>query len=161
MTTAIQCCVTMVCLLITVSGHCIFCHAAAKLSPKVKSSASRRVFVTFASSLINAWVLCMLQVCHYMFEKFRQRNAVTFCHCALGASFFYQPGGVSYQAQEVRAYGLLLKDLASRVRRDVCVEEPDQQSYEALHHIVLLCTDSSITATLRPSFSQLHAKLNI
>ena len=31
-----------------------------------------------------------------------------------GASFFYQPGSVPYEAQEVRAYGLFMADVVAR-----------------------------------------------
>lgn len=32
-----------------------------------------------------------------------------------GASFFYQPGGAPFEAQEVRAFGLMLADMAARI----------------------------------------------
>lgn len=83
----------------------------------------------------------------------------TFCHCALGASFFYQPGSVSYEAHEVRAFGLLLEDLVTRMRREVANDSPDHDSHGVLQHVVLLCTDNQVTAAQRPSFSQVYAHL--
>lgn len=77
----------------------------------------------------------------------------------LGASFFYLPGSVPYEAHEVRAFGLLLEDLVSRTRTDVATFPPDQDSYGVLQDVVLLCIDNNITAAQRPSFGQLYAQL--
>ena len=76
-----------------------------------------------------------------------------------GASFFYQPGGLSYEAQEVRAYGLLLKDLVSRIRVSSATNQTDQDNHKTLQETVLLCTDSTSATSQRPGFSQLHNKL--
>ena len=35
--------------------------------------------------------------------------------CRAGASFFYKPGTLPYEAQEVRAFGLFLSDLIARI----------------------------------------------
>ena len=83
----------------------------------------------------------------------------SFCSCAVGASYFYQPGGVSYEAQEVRAFGLLLKDLVSRIKLELVDDQPDQDSYDVLQHVLSLCTESNTLARQRPTFSQLYAKL--
>lgn len=88
-----------------------------------------------------------------------QIDASTFCPCASGASFFYQSGSVSYEAHEVRAFGLLLKDLVMRTRREVAGDSPNQDSHGVLQHVVSLCTGNKVPATQRPSFNQVFAHL--
>ena len=36
-------------------------------------------------------------------------------HLCTGASFFYEPGDIPYEAQEARAFGLFLTDLLARM----------------------------------------------
>ena len=110
-------------------------------------------------------ISCVSLACHVVFKEVCQIDAFTFFHCALGASFFYQPGSVSYEAHEVRAFGLLLKDLVTRTRRKVADDSPgesscpDQGSHGVLQHVVSLCTGNEVTAAQRPSFSQVYAHL--
>ena len=66
---------------------------------------------------------------------------------------------MSYEAHEVCAFGLLLKDLVTRMRKEAGDDSLDQDSYRMLQHIVLLCIGDKVTAAQRPSFSQVCAHL--
>ncbi len=72
--------------------------------------------------------------------------------CAAGASFFYKPGTLPYEAQEVRAFGLFLNDMLARL------EAPDKPSAvrSSLEEITAdaLQRDSSC----RPSFQAIAAR---
>ena len=66
-----------------------------------------------------------------------------------GASFFYKPGTVSYEAQEVRAFGLFLADLLARM--DAC--DNDSLASTALQGIRAACLNSAPAE--RPRFQQI------
>ena len=66
---------------------------------------------------------------------------------------------MSYEAHEVRAFGLLLKDLVMRTRREVAGDSPDQDSHGVLQHVASLCTGNKVPAAQRPSFNQVIAHL--
>ena len=72
---------------------------------------------------------------------------------AAGASFFYQTGDVPYETQEVRAYGLLLHDLVSRLKQSESDAKADWHKVEVLKEVVQSCTDGGAVASGRPSFS--------
>ena len=74
-----------------------------------------------------------------------------------GASFFYQAGNVPYEAQEVRAYGLLLHDLVSRLKQ--AVEQSDKDTAGILQEIVQQCIGNKAVTIQRPTFSMLHDRL--
>ena len=67
-----------------------------------------------------------------------------------GASFFYAAGTVLYEAQEVRAFGLLLQDLVFRI--DQTPGQVQQHQIVKLQGLVQLCVKSG-AATQRPEFS--------
>lgn len=70
-----------------------------------------------------------------------------------GASFFYQTDSVPYQQQEVRAYGLLLKDLVARLETENQAADCAQQ-HTILCDIVEQCViDPDVLQ--RPTFQQL------
>ena len=66
-----------------------------------------------------------------------------------GASFFYKPGTVSYETQEVRAFGLFLSDLLARM--DAC--DNDSLASTALGGIRAACLNSAPAE--RPRFQQI------
>lgn len=71
-----------------------------------------------------------------------------------GASFFYHPGPVSYEAQEVRAFGLMLADLVERLQPD----EVGSEGADLLASIRDECLSSPWS--LRPSFAAVQARLD-
>lgn len=74
------------------------------------------------------------------------------CRPPAGASFFYRPGTLPYEAQEVRAFGLFLTDLVARVQPSSHAE-----TRRALTNIVTECLlDKPLQ---RPGFKALAARL--
>jgi hypothetical protein len=69
--------------------------------------------------------------------------------CDYGASFLYPPGQVDFEKLEVRAFGLFLKDLAVRVRRDAGTES----KLLNLQVLIMRCLDPNVA--VRPTFRDL------
>ena len=84
------------------------------------------------------------------------KRLCNFAGIPAGASFFYQEDNVPYQQQEVRAYGLLLKDLVARL--ESTHEESQlascQQQQTTLHTAVQKCA-ASTDVVQRPKFEQI------
>eukprot|EP00850_Spirogloea_muscicola_P010450 SM000061S19277 [mRNA] locus=s61:527711:530820:+ [translate_table: standard] len=74
--------------------------------------------------------------------------------CDYGASFCYQPGPVKYEAHEVRAFGLLLNDLVTRLGPDA-----DGSTVKELTRLTEGCTLGA--AATRPSFEEVCARLEL
>jgi hypothetical protein len=72
-----------------------------------------------------------------------------------GASFFYHPGAVPYEAQEVRAYGLMLCDLVDRI----CPEDAASDLSRLLRSVRDECL--ATPWMLRPSFATLQSRLSV
>jgi hypothetical protein len=69
-----------------------------------------------------------------------------------GASFFYRPGTLPYEAQEVRAFGLFLADMLARIR-----PSSHTDARQGLTDIVAACLlDKPLQ---RPSFKSLASRL--
>ena len=62
-----------------------------------------------------------------------------------------------YEAQEVRAYGLLLHDLVSRLKQ--ASEQCDKDAARILQEIVQQCIGNTASTTQRPTFYMLYDKL--
>ena len=77
-----------------------------------------------------------------------------------GASFFYRAGDFPYQGQELRAFGLLVHDLVSRLEQS---EDPLQSKGKVgqLQDVVQLCVGNNSNACERPTFCSVHARLTI
>lgn len=95
-----------------------------------------------------------------MFTSHVKRCLVRTDGITAGASFFYQEDKVPYQQQEVRAYGLLLKDLVARLEPS---EEENQlascqQRQTTLHDVVQKCV-ASADVLQRPKFQQIMQML--
>lgn len=78
---------------------------------------------------------------------------------AAGASFFYEAGDVPYEAQEVRAYGLLLHDLVSRLRQADDHVQSEVDTVKLLQEVVEVCNGKTSFALQRPTFSVVLKKL--
>ena len=81
--------------------------------------------------------------------KSASANSSVYHHA--GASFFYKPGTVSYETQEVRAFGLFLSDLLARM--DAC--DNDSLASTALEGIRAACLNSAPIE--RPCFQQISS----
>ncbi|DBB02073.1 TPA: hypothetical protein ACH3X1_000645 [Trebouxia sp. C0004] len=77
--------------------------------------------------------------------------------CDYGASFFYQAENLPYEAQEVRAYGLLLHDLVSRLKQ--ADDQSSKDTARVLQNIVQQCIGNKAVTAQRPTFYMLHEKL--
>ena len=79
-------------------------------------------------------------------------------HAGAGASFFYDRalGFNCYEAQEVRAFGLLLNDVTMRLARQSTVTDC-QRMQSGLSELVQACLDSP--SGLRPAFAVVAEKL--
>ena len=78
---------------------------------------------------------------------------------AAGASFFYKAGDVPYEAQEVRAYGLLLHDLVSRLKQVDEHVQSEVDTVKVLQEVVEVCNGKASVALQRPTFSVILEKL--
>ena len=66
-----------------------------------------------------------------------------------GASFFYEPGAVPYEAQEARAFGLFLADLLARMD----AQDAESMASTALQGIEAACLKP--LPSERPAFQQI------
>ena len=73
---------------------------------------------------------------------------MTGAHSFAGASFFYQPDTLPYEAQEVRAFGLLLADMAARTAAAGSIDSGNASASRTGNDMTGAAADASMLAGL-------------